>query len=68
VIPFTYRQLSKLASVVPNTTIASLAAVNEMLPGTRTRFATQGKHLALPKLVKGVTALNERAADRNNQR
>ena len=68
VIPFTYRQLSKLASMVPNTTIASLAAVNEMLPGTRTRFATQGKHLTLPKLVKGVTALNERAADRNNQR
>jgi NAD(P)-dependent dehydrogenase (short-subunit alcohol dehydrogenase family) len=68
VIPFTYRQLSKLTALAPNATIATLAAVNTMLPGPRSRFAAQGKHMALPKLVRGVTALNERAAERNNQR
>jgi NAD(P)-dependent dehydrogenase (short-subunit alcohol dehydrogenase family) len=68
VIPFTYRQLSKLAAIAPNATTASLAAVNAMMPGGRTRFAAQGKQMALPKLVKGVAALNEQAADRNNQR
>jgi NAD(P)-dependent dehydrogenase (short-subunit alcohol dehydrogenase family) len=68
VIPFSYRQLSKLTATFPNTTVATLAAVNAMMPGSRTRFAAQGKHLSLPKLVKGVAALNETAADRNNQR
>ena len=68
VIPFSYRQLSRIANVAPNLTVASLAVVNGMLPGSRTRFAAQGKHMSLPKLVKGVTALNEKAADRNNQR
>jgi short-subunit dehydrogenase len=68
VIPFTYRQLSKIAALAPNTTIGALAAVNTVLPGPRTRFATQGKHMPLPKLVRGVTALNERAAAKNNQR
>lgn len=68
VIPFTYRQIAKLAALAPNTTIATLAAVNAAMPGPRTRFATQGKHMQLPALVKGVAAMNERAADRNNQR
>jgi NAD(P)-dependent dehydrogenase (short-subunit alcohol dehydrogenase family) len=68
VIPFTYRQLSKITTMLPNATVTSLAAVNALLPGGRTRFAAQGKHLSLPKLVKGVAALNEEAADRNNQR
>jgi NAD(P)-dependent dehydrogenase (short-subunit alcohol dehydrogenase family) len=68
VIPFTYRQLSKIAALAPNTTINTLAAVNALLPGPRTRFATQGKHMPLPKLVRGVAALNERAAEKNNQR
>jgi short-subunit dehydrogenase len=68
VIPFTYRQLSKIAALAPNVTITTLAAVNTLLPGPRTRLAAQGKHMPLPKLVRGVTALNERAAGRNNQR
>jgi NAD(P)-dependent dehydrogenase (short-subunit alcohol dehydrogenase family) len=68
VIPFTYRQLARLTALAPNATIAALATVNEMMPGPQTRFAAQGKHMELPKLVKGVAALNERAADRNNQR
>ncbi len=68
VIPFTYRQLARLTALAPNTTIAALATVNEMMPGPQTRFAAQGKHMQLPKLVKGVAALNEHAADRNNQR
>ena len=68
VIPFTYRQLSKIAALVPNATISTLAAVNSVLPGPRTRFAAQGKHMPLPRIVRGVTTLNERAAARNNQR
>jgi NAD(P)-dependent dehydrogenase (short-subunit alcohol dehydrogenase family) len=68
VIPFTYRQLSRIAALAPNVTNTTLSAVNELLPGPRTRFAAQGKHLPLPKLVRGVTALNERAAEKNNQR
>ena len=68
VIPFTYRQIAKLAAIAPNTTIGALAAVSAMLPGPRTRFAAQGKHMPLPKLVRGVAALNERAAEKNNQR
>ena len=68
VIPFTYRQIARLSALAPNATIASLAAVNTALPGPRTRYATQGKHMHLPTLVKGVAAMNEKAADRNNQR
>ena len=68
VIPFTYRQLSKLTAMFPNATVESLAAVSEMMPGPQTRVAAQGKRLRLPKLVRRVTALNEQAADRNNQR
>ena len=68
VIPFSYRQLAKLSACAPNATLATLAAVNGMMPGPQTRIATQGKYLSLPKLVRGATALNERAADRNNQR
>ena len=68
VIPFTYRQLSKIAAIAPNATATVLAAVNTMMPGPRTRSATQGKHMPLPKIVRGVTALNERAAAKNNQR
>ena len=68
VIPFTYRQISRIYSLVPNLSIAALAAVNAAMPGPRTRVATQGKHMELPTLVKGVAAMNERAADKNNQR
>jgi hypothetical protein len=68
VIPFTYRQIAKLSSIAPNLTLAGLAAVNAAMPGPRTQLATQGKHMELPTLVKGVAAMNERAADRNNQR
>jgi short-subunit dehydrogenase len=68
VIPFTYGQLSKIAALVPNTAITALAAVNSLLPGPRSRFAAQGRHLPLPKLVRSVAGLNERAAVKNNQR
>ena len=68
VIPFTYRQIAKLSAIAPNLTVAGLAAVSAAMPGPRTQFATQGKHMRLPTLVKGVAALNEQAADRNNQR
>jgi NAD(P)-dependent dehydrogenase (short-subunit alcohol dehydrogenase family) len=68
VIPFSYRQFSKIAAIAPNATISAFAAVNSLLPGPRTRFAAQGKHMPLPKLVRGVAALNQRAAAKNNQR
>ena len=68
VIPFTYRQIAKLAAIAPNITNASLAAVNAAMPGPGTQFAAQGKHMELPALVKSVASMNERAADKNNQR
>ena len=68
VIPFTYRQIAKISALVPNVTIASLAAVNAAMPSPRTSVAAQGKYMELPTLVKGVATLNEQAADRNNQR
>ncbi len=68
VIPFTYRQISKLSAIAPNLMLGALAVVSAAMPGARTQFAAQGKHMQLPTLVKGVAALNERAADRNNQR
>ena len=68
VIPFTVRQMAKLAAVFPNAAIAGLASVNAMIPDGRSPVATQGRQLRLPDVVRGVTALNERAADRNNQR
>lgn len=68
VIPFTVRQIAKVAALMPNATIATLSAVNAAMPGARTRFAAQGRHLPLPRVVRTATALNERAADRNNQR
>ena len=68
VIPFTVRQIAKLSAAFPNATVASLASVNAMIPEGRARVATQGRQLRLPGVVRGLTALNERAADRNNQR
>src|SRR5688572_6088876 len=64
VIPFTVRQIAKLSAAFPNATVASLASVNAMIPEGRARVATQGRQLRLPGVVRGVTALNERAADR----
>lgn len=68
VIPFTVRQIAKLSACFPNATVASLASVNRMIPEGHARVAIQGRHLPSPKVVRGVTALNEHAADRNNQR
>jgi short-subunit dehydrogenase len=68
VIPFTVRQIAKLSACFPNATVNSLASVNAMIPDGRARVATQGRHLPLPNAVRGASALNERAADRNNQR
>jgi NAD(P)-dependent dehydrogenase (short-subunit alcohol dehydrogenase family) len=68
VVPLTYRQIARLYALAPNLTIDALAAVNAAMPGARTRRATQGKHMQLPTLVKGVAVMNEKAADRNNQR
>jgi NAD(P)-dependent dehydrogenase (short-subunit alcohol dehydrogenase family) len=68
VIPFTYRQIAKLSAIAPNAIIAPLAAVSALMPGPQSRVAVQGKDLQLPKLVKAVGTMNERAADRNNQR
>ncbi|HEU4780609.1 MAG TPA: SDR family oxidoreductase [Steroidobacteraceae bacterium] len=68
VIPFTVRQIAKWSAWFPNATVKSLASVNALIPEGRARVATQGRHLPLPAAVRGATALNERAADRNNQR
>ena len=68
IIPFSIRQVAKLTALMPNLSMATLSAVNAIMPGARTRLAMQGKQLPLPVAVRRLAALNERAADRNNQR
>jgi NAD(P)-dependent dehydrogenase (short-subunit alcohol dehydrogenase family) len=68
IIPFSVRQIAKLSALMPALSMAALSTASAMLPGPRTRFAMQGKQLPLPDAVRRVAALNERAADQNNQR
>jgi short-subunit dehydrogenase len=67
-IPFTVRQIAKTASIFPNLAAAALGGINKLLPEAGTKFATQGKHMRLNPALRAAVALNERAADRNNQR
>jgi NAD(P)-dependent dehydrogenase (short-subunit alcohol dehydrogenase family) len=68
IVPFTVRQIARIGAVFPNTLIRALTAINAMLPGEGADRAIPGAALPLSAAVKSVTALNERAADRNNER
>ncbi len=68
VIPFTIRQVARVAALAPNAVSIALAAVNQMLPSRPSEFAVQGKHVGLSPALRAVVSLSERAADRNNER
>ena len=68
IIPFTVRQIAKVAAVFPNLVLAAWRSVHRVLPPPGSRFAVQGQHLNLNPVLQAAVTLNERAADRNNQR
>ena len=68
VLPFTVRQIARAVSLFPNYSQRAMSAVNHFLPGPGSKFALQGRHMELNPAVQAAIGLNERAADRNNQR
>jgi NAD(P)-dependent dehydrogenase (short-subunit alcohol dehydrogenase family) len=68
IIPFTVRQIAKVTALFPNVALAALRAVTCVLPQPGSKFALQGRHMLLHPALQAAVALNERAADRNNER
>ncbi len=72
VVPFTTRQLARVAVLAPRLTLRALAAVNRLLPtGDRRRAAltrVRGADIGLAAPLRALAVLGERAADRNNER
>jgi NAD(P)-dependent dehydrogenase (short-subunit alcohol dehydrogenase family) len=68
IVPFTVRQIAKASALFPNLAQSVLRIVHRALPGPQSSVALQGRHMTLPGAVQTAAALNERAADRNNQR
>ena len=68
IVPCTVRQIAKAAAVFPNLALAMLRTVQRLLPEPASRHAVQGQHLRLNPVLQAAVTLNERAADRNNQR
>jgi NAD(P)-dependent dehydrogenase (short-subunit alcohol dehydrogenase family) len=70
VLPWTIRQVDRLASLAPNTAAMAMAGVNAVLPGDdghREECAIPGQRLSLPVAVQAVVTLGARAARRNNE-
>lgn len=68
VLPFSVRQIARMASLLPNVSQRTLSVINGVLPRARSQFALQGRHIELNPAVEAAISLSERAADRNNQR
>ena len=75
VIPGSVRLAAKMAALAPNLTASVLAEVNRWLPqgrlaapGPARPVPMRGEDLPLSPAVRAATVLNERAADRNNER
>jgi NAD(P)-dependent dehydrogenase (short-subunit alcohol dehydrogenase family) len=68
IIPFTVRQVARATALFPNLAIAALRTVTRLLPPPGSQFAVQGQRMTLNPAIRAVVALNERAADRNNER
>jgi short-subunit dehydrogenase len=66
IIPFSVRQIAKATALAPNTAIGVMRATNKVLPGPGSKFAIQGKQVGLNPAIAAAAALNERAAERNN--
>lgn len=68
VIPFTVRQIARLAGCWPDLAMTTLGAVNRLLPGPHSKVAIKGHQMTLSPVVRTAAALSEQAADRNNER
>ena len=68
IVPCTVRQIAKAAALFPNLSLATLRSVHRLLPRPGSSVAVQGQHMSLNPVVQTAVTLNERAADRNNQR
>lgn len=68
IVPCTVRQIAKAAALFPNLSLAALRGVERLLPKPGSSFAVQGQQMSLNPVLKAAVTLNERAADRNNQR
>jgi hypothetical protein len=68
IIPFSVRQIAKANALFPNLALGVLARLNRLLPNADSKYAVQGRHMRLNPALQSAVALNERAADRNNQR
>jgi NAD(P)-dependent dehydrogenase (short-subunit alcohol dehydrogenase family) len=74
IVPFTVRQAARLAALAPSTTVAMLGLVNRALPGgsggprVEPMAPVRGEEVPLNPVIRAAAVLNERAADRNNER
>ena len=74
VVPFTVRQIARIAAMAPNLFSSVMGWVNRALPdGTGEQafdaiVPTRGAELRLPAPVRSAIVLSERAATRNNER
>ena len=74
VVPFTVRQIARLAAIAPNRFSTLMGWVSRALPdGTGERsidaiVPARGADLRLPSPVRSAIVLSERAATRNNER
>ena len=74
VVPFSVRQIARLAGLAPGAVVAMMGLVNRTLPDGSNApkvepiAPVRGEELPLNPAVRAAVALNERAADRNNER
>ena len=68
IVPCTVRQIAKATALFPNLALAALRTVQRLLPEPGSRRAIQGQQMTLHPVLQAAVTLNERAADRNNQR
>jgi NAD(P)-dependent dehydrogenase (short-subunit alcohol dehydrogenase family) len=68
IVPCTVRQIAKATALFPNLALGTLRVVQRVLPQPRSRSAVQGRQMSLNPMLRAAVTLNERAADRNNQR
>jgi NAD(P)-dependent dehydrogenase (short-subunit alcohol dehydrogenase family) len=68
VVPCTIRQVDRVAHVAPDLASRLFSAVNAVLPDAAAPTpSVKGEALQLPRAVRWLTALGERAGERNNE-
>jgi NAD(P)-dependent dehydrogenase (short-subunit alcohol dehydrogenase family) len=69
IVPWTIRQAARAYELAPSTAVRVMQGVTQWLPNAHGPTpATAGADLPLSPVVRKATHLNERAADRNNER